>query len=423
MALSDRLIRLASRRPLPRRTLRLRLTILYGGLFLASGAGLLAITYVLVAHATVRPAYVRGSIDLAVRDSRMAIRSFSTTLHSSAGHAVVASVIRGQRIADLHQLVIWSGIALAIMAIIAAGLGWIVAGRALGPLRTITATTREISATNLHRRLALQGPDDELKDLGETIDALLGRLEDSLQAQRAFVANASHELRTPLTLSRAMLQFALADPALTFDSLKATCTEVLDAGAEHEQLLEALLTLAQSQQRIERSQTFDLVPIVQDVIRARRKAAAAHNVTIHSALHPATVSGDPRLARQLASNLLDNALLHNHPGGEVRVTTDADTRGATLVVQNTGPRVPADEVQRLLQPFRRLETDRTAQSPGHGLGLSIVAAIAAAHHATLDIQAKRNGGLHINVGFPKPPGSRHPPAVDKAEELSLPVVR
>ena len=422
MALSDRLIRLASRRPLPRRTVRLRLTMLYGCLFLASGAGLLAITYVLVAHATVRPAYVRGSTVFGGAGLPHGHRSFSATLHSSAGQAVVTSVIRGQRIADLHQLVIWSGIALAIMAIIAAGLGWVVAGRALGPLRTITATTREISVTNLHRRLALQGPDDELKDLSETIDALLRRLEDSFQAQRAFVANASHELRTPLTLSRAMLQFALADPALTFDSLKATCAEVLDAGAEHEQLLEALLTLAQSQQRIERSQTFDLVPIVQAVIRARRKAAAAHNVTIHSALHPATVSGDPRLARQLASNLLDNALLHNHAGGEVRVTTDADTRGATLVVQNTGPRVPADEVQRLLQPFRRLETDRTAQSPGHGLGLSIVAAIAAAHHATLDIQAKRNGGLHINVGFPKPPGSPHPPAVDKAQELSLSVV-
>jgi signal transduction histidine kinase len=397
--------------------------MVYGGLFLASGAGLLAITYVLVAHATVRPAYVRDSVDLGGARLPHGHRSFSATLHSSAGEAVVASVIRGQRISDLHQLVTWSGLALAIMAIIAAGLGWVVAGRALGPLRTITATTREISATNLHRRLALHGPDDELKDLGETIDALLARLEDSFQAQRAFVANASHELRTPLTLSRAMLQFALADPALTFDSLKATCAEVLDAGAEHEQLLEALLTLAQSQQRIDRSQTFDLVPIVQDVIRARRKAAAAHNITIHSALHPATVSGDPRLARQLASNLLDNALLHNHPGGEIRVTTDADARDATLVVQNTGPRVPADEVQRLLQPFRRLDTDRTAQSPGHGLGLSIVAAIAAAHHATLNIQAKRNGGLHINVGFPKPPGSPHPPAVDKAQELSLPVVR
>lgn len=403
MPLSERLIRLASPGHLPRRTLRLRLTLLYGTLFLACAAALLAITYALVAHATVRPGYVRS---VAVGGAGVRLphghRSFSGTLHSVAGEAILRNVVRGQRISDLHQLVIWSGIALAIMAIVAAGLGWIVAGRALRPLRTITATTREISATNLHRRLALQGPQDEVKDLGDTIDALLGRLEDSFQAQRAFVANASHELRTPLTLSRAMLQFALADPALSFDSLKTTCAEVLDAGAEHEQLLEALLTLAQSQQRIEQPQTFELAPMVEDVIQARRQNAAAHNVTVHTALHAAAVSGDSRLARQLVSNLLDNALRHNHPGGEARVAIDAHTRRTTLTVINTGPRVPPDQIERLLQPFRRLETDRTADSPGHGLGLSIVAAIAAAHRATLDVRPNPMGGLRVSVSFPPP---------------------
>jgi signal transduction histidine kinase len=404
--LSDRLIRLASGRHLPRRTLRLRLTLLYGGLFLACGTALLAITYVLVAHATLRP----GSVRSVVRGIGVRLphghRSLSTTLHSAAGEAVLAVVVRGQRISDLHQLMTWSGIALAIMAIVAAGLGWIVAGRALRPLRTITTTTREISATSLHRRLAVVTPDDELKDLGDTIDALLARLEDSFQAQRAFVANASHELRTPLTLSRAMLQFALADPALTLDSLKATCAEVLDASTEHEQLLDALLTLAQSQQHIERHETFDLAPITGDVIEAHRQQAASRDITLRTALQTATISGDPRLARQLVSNLLDNALLHNHPGGEARVTIDAHTRRTTLTVENTGPPVPPGQIPRLLQPFRRLTTDRTTQSAGHGLGLSIVAAIADAHDATLDFQPNHDGGLRINVNFPAPQTAR-----------------
>ena len=384
----------------------MRLTLLYGGLFLACGAGLLAITYGLVAHAPVRPGYVHtvGGVRLRVAHGH---RPPPTSLRSAAGEAVLTSVVRGQRISDLHQLVIWSGIALAIMAVISAGLGWIVAGRALRPLRTITTTTREISATNLHRRLGLQGPHDEVKDLGDTIDALLARLEDSFGAQRAFVANASHELRTPLTLSRAMLQFALADPALTLDSLKLACADVLDAGAEHEQLLDALLALAQSQQDIERLETFDLAPIVQDVIEARRPVAATHNVAVHASVQTATISGDPRLARQLAANLLDNALVHNRPGGEARVTIDDEPNRTTLTIQNTGPSVPPDQIERLLQPFRRLETDRTATNPGHGLGLSIVAAIAAAHHANLDIRPNDTGGLAVAVSF-RPPQRLEP---------------
>jgi signal transduction histidine kinase len=393
----DRLIGLASRRGLPRRTLRLRLTLVYGGLFLLSGAALLAITYVLVAHATVRPGYVRSVVrGVGVRTEHGDRAGF--------GRGVLASVVRGVRISDLHQLVIWSGIALAAMAVIAAGLGWIVAGRALRPLRTIAATTREISATNLHRRLALEGPQDDVKDLGDTIDGLLARLEGSFQAQRAFVANASHELRTPLTLSRAMLQFALADPALTFDSLKATCADALDASVEHEQLLDALLTLAQSQQYIEQPERFDLAPLVQDVIEGRREQAATESIRIHAAVQTAAVSGDPRLARQLVSNLLENAIVHNHSGGETRVTVNADRRGATLTVQNTGARIPAGEIERLLQPFRRLASDRTADTPGHGLGLSIVGAIAAAHDATLEIRANHTGGLHIEVSFPPAEG-------------------
>jgi signal transduction histidine kinase len=301
--LGDRLTRLAPRLYLSRRTVRMRLTLLYGGLFLACGAALLAITYVLVAHATVRPA--GGGVAVRIAPGH---RSLSTVLRSAAGQGVLASVVHGQRISDLHQLMIWSGIALAIMAVIAAGLGWIIAGRVLQPLRTITTTTRSISAKNLHRRLDIEGPEDELKNLGDTIDALLARLDGSFQAQRAFVANASHELRTPLALSRAMLSFALTDPELTLDSLKATCQDVLDTGADQEQLIDALLTLAKSQQDLQDQETFDLAEIARDVIGAHQHHAVGRQVAIDAGLSPAPVSGDPRLARTLLTNLLKNAL-------------------------------------------------------------------------------------------------------------------
>ena len=308
--------------------------------------------------------------------------------------------MRGQRISDLHQLVIWSGIALAIMAIIAAGLGWIVAGRALRPLRTITTTTREISAKNLHRRLALEGPEDELKDLGDTIDALLARLDGSFQAQRAFVANASHELRTPLALSRAMLSFALADPELTLDSLKATCEDVLVAGTDHDQLIEALLTLAQSQQDLEHHETFDLAEIARDVVHTHQHQATDQQITIDATLSAAPVCGDPRLARTLLTNLLENALRYNVPHGRVNITLNSPGQHTILTINNTGPHVPADQIDRLRQPFRRLTPDRGNNDDGHGLGLSIVAAIASAHDATLNIKPRPDGGLHVTIEFP-----------------------
>jgi signal transduction histidine kinase len=414
VALSDRLTRYADRPHLRRRTVRIRLTLMYGGLFLVCGAALLAITYLLVAHATIRPGYVRT-----VRGDSRGLRGGhghgyrSTPLRSAAGEGVLTSVIRGQRISDLHQLLIWSGIALAIMAIIAAGLGWLLAGRVLRPLRTITTSTREISASNLHRRLALEGPDDELKDLSNTIDALLARLDGSFQAQRAFVANASHELRTPLALSRALLSFALADPEVTLDSLKSTCQEVLDAGTDQEQLIEALLTLAMSQQELEHHESFDLAEIAREVVEAHQARAADQLITIDTVLEQATVSGDPRLARTLLTNLFENALRHNLPGGQVSIALGAPAQRATLTISNTGPQVPADQIERLLQPFRRVAPDRGNAGAGHGLGLSIVAAIASAHDATLSIKPNPGGGLRVAIAFPAAAG-RDAPAPDPA---------
>jgi signal transduction histidine kinase len=459
-----------------RRTLRVRLTVLYGGMFLVCGAALLAVTYALVSHG------ITGGSGVAVPPGpaqARAIRQLNTfqfaecmranevpnypypgpgqahipaginpyspvfltalkacapgggslisppppslampsvppavmrVLDTAAGQEFLRLVETQQQVRELHQLEVESAIALGIMTILSGLLGWLVAGRVLRPLRTITATTRDISATSLNKRLALEGPEDEVKDLGDTIDALLARLEDSFTAQRAFVANASHELRTPLALSRAMLQFALADPQLTFSDLKATCQDVLDAGSDHEQLIEALLTLARGQQGIEYREPINLAEIVGEIVGAPRPQGIAERITLDTALSPAWVSGDPRLIRQLVNNLVENALHHNTSDGSVQLTVEARPRHTLLTVANTGPPVPADQIDRLLQPFQRLKPDRTGDPVGHGLGLSIVRAIATAHDATIQIRPNDGGGLHVAVAFPllAPPEPRRP---------------
>jgi signal transduction histidine kinase len=426
--------RLASAARKPRWTLRVRLTLLYGGTFLVCGAALLAVTYALVSHGITggegvvlqggghgggkgppgggkRPLSGGSAIPLppATLPKPKVPPGVARIDQSSTGQEFLRLAEVQLRVEELHRLEIESAIALGIMAILSALLGWFVAGRALRPLRTITATAREISAASLDKRLELEGPADELTDLGDTIDALLARLEDSFTAQRAFVANASHELRTPVALSRAMLGFALTDPDLTFTALKATCKEVFDAGSDHEQLIEALLTLARSQQGLEHRQLVSLVEAVTDVISAPLPVGIADGITIETALNPAWVFGDPRLIRQLVTNLVANALRHNLRDGEIRVSVEAREGHAILTVDNTGPDVPADQIERLLQPFQRLKTDRTGDTTGHGLGLSIVRAITTAHNATLQIQPNPNGGLHVRVSFPTAAAREHRP--------------
>lgn len=418
----------------PRWTLRVRLTLLYGGTFLICGAALLAVTYALVSHGitggegialqggghgggTGPPSGGTGppsggspvALPPATLPKPKVPPGVARIGQSSAGQEFLRLAEVQLQVEELHRLEIESAIALGIMAILSGLLGWFVAGRALRPLRTITATAREISAASLDRRLALEGPADELKDLGDTIDALLARLEDSFMAQRAFVANASHELRTPLALSRAMLGFALADPELTFTALKATCQEVFDAGSDHEQLIEALLTLARSQQGIELRRPVNLAEVVEEVIGGPSPPGIADGITIQTALNPTWVSGDPRLTRQLVTNLLENALRHNIPHGEIRVGVEARQGQAILTVDNTGRHVPADQIDRLLQPFQRLKPDRTGDTTGHGLGLSIVRAITTAHHATLQIEPNPDGGLHVCVSFPLAGTPEHRP--------------
>ncbi|MGO9961299.1 MAG: sensor histidine kinase [Solirubrobacteraceae bacterium] len=428
----------------PQTTVRWRLTLLYGALFLVSGAVLLAVTYTLVSNATVTgarfvgpPAFARfarsGPVPAqilstpTVGNRRVTIppglaARVKKLLGSQVGRVVVAIGGSTQRIADLHHLVIESVIALALMAVISGGLGWVVAGRVLRPLRTMTAATRQISEASLDRRLAMPGPPDELRRLADTIDGLLERLQTAFDAQRRFVANASHELRTPLTVTRALLEMTISDPDATVETFRQTGREVLEEGERQEQLIDALLSLAQGQRGIDHWETVDLAAIAGDVLAGLERGAAARGLTLDVSLGGAPVSGDCRLIERLASNLIDNAIRHNIRGGLVRVSVDARTGSAVLAVSNTGQPVPEEEVERLLQPFQRLTAGREAGRGGDGtggglgLGLSIVAAIADAHGASLEVHPGARGGLEVSVRFP--PVSDRDPAAGSADTSS-----
>jgi signal transduction histidine kinase len=396
---------------LPRRTARLRLTALYGGLFLACGAALLAVTYVLV-EVTGSPTGSGSQLpaqltNLPAARSSATGQRFQLTGPFSADqlHEIQAA----QKVADtrvvnavLRELVNRSPIALAIVTVVALALGWLVAGRILRPLATITAAARRISASNLNERLSLQGPDDELTALGDTLDDLFARLEASFQAQRHFVANASHELRTPVTRERAMLQVALDDPGTTTEMWRATTREVLASNAEQESLIEALLTLASSEGGIDQREPVDLAAVTDAVLLTPRPETRCLGLHVEATTQPATLHGDPLLVERLVANLVDNAFCHNIPGGSVQVTTGTSRGRAALSVVSTGPVIPPGEVDRLFQPFQRLSARRAHSGNSHGIGLSIVRAIATAHSATITTQAPPDGGLTITISFPPP---------------------
>ena len=385
----------------PRRTLRLRLTAWYGGLFLLSGTVLLAVTYGLVVQAF-------------TGDSASAL---ACRLPPAFGcHTIGAQQTRAIAVQEhanvLHELLTQSAIALALLAVLSVALGWFIAGRALRPVRTITTAARQISATTLNERLALSGPRDELTELADTFDGLLARLEAAFTAQRQFIANAAHELRTPLARQRVISQVALADPGASIESLRAAHERVLASGAQQQHLINALLTLARGQTGLDKHEPFDIAALAGKVLADRQPEAQRRNLRLHTTLGPALTAGSPQLAEQLAANLIDNALRHNLPGGQVDVVTGTRDRCAVLAVANTGPAVPAAAIDRLFQPFQRLTADRTSRGDGLGLGLSIVQAIASAHHATITARPRPEGGLSIEVSFPNPqdgsPGRRAP---------------
>ncbi len=402
------------RRPrlrVPRYTIRLRLAVLYSGVFLILATLLLAIVFLSVRHSShaVISARVAGAklverygVEVTPPQSPLSAVPESAELrHARAQAHQLGAVAVNVNNSDLHQLLVWSVLALAIVAAASMALGWLLAGRVLRPLQVITAAARELSATNLHERLALGGPDDELRELGDTFDELLGRLEASFEAQRQFVANASHELRTPLTLERAILEVTLADPAASTASLRAACERVLAIGEQQERMIEALLTLARSERGLERREPLLLDTLAGQALAERREEAARRGLRLESKLERAPAAGDRRLVGRLIANLLDNAIHHNRAGGWIAVTTATEAGEAVLTVLNSGPIIAPEEVDRLLQPFHRLGADRVGHGDGHGLGLglSIVAAIATAHGATLGVHPLVDGGLRAEVRF------------------------
>ena len=380
---------------LPRRTVRMRLTALYGALFVVSGAVLLAIASgVVVSSSRVSATAANRAVLSPLAQDQLRIHQLQVELATAESkiHSGVS-----------HGLLVGSAIALGIMTVVSLVVGWLVAGRVLRPLRQMTAATRRISADSLHERLAVTGPGDELKDLADTIDGLLERLEGAFAAQRRFVANASHELRTPLTTMRASVDVAVAKPepvpAQTIalaDRLRAELDRV-------DGLLDGFLALARAQHGdLPGQTTLSLEYLAAAALAVRADAIAARHLTVHHATGSdgTWVTGSQALLCRMVDNVLDNAIGHNRDGGWISVTTGTDGHLARLVVETGGDVLDAGQVSQLAQPFRRLGADRTGSDHGSGLGLSIVDAIAVAHGGTLDLRARPEGGLAVSIGLP-----------------------
>jgi signal transduction histidine kinase len=434
---------------LPRRTARLRLTVQYGAAFLACGAAVLGVyAYLLYEHTrrqlssgqfsasaeTSATAVINSKVPSAVVHQAgsydvIPVRVPSADVHAVGRYDVVSfsapvaaprttqqrpvftAAQYNQFLSDVRAKIDWASlevlvicaIVLVVIAVAAAAIGWIIAGRVLRPLRTITAAARRIAASSLHERLALEGPDDELKELGDTLDGLFARLEASFEAQRRFAANASHELRTPLTRERTLLQVTLADPASTAGTWRAVSRDLLASNAEQERLIEALLTLANGEAGASQREPLDLAAVTSQALAAADPGIGQLGLNVQASIEPAILDGDPQLVQQLVTNLIGNAVRHNIAGGEVRVATGTRDGRAVLSVTNSGPVIPPDQVDRLFQPFQRLGPRPVRRDGGHGLGLSIVRAIATAHDAAIEASALPGGGLAVDVTFPPPP--------------------
>jgi signal transduction histidine kinase len=366
------------------------------------GAGLVAITYVLVRHAGVTSTHTYGPV-VATKGSSASRAPLPKlpTLQRLQSQALVR-----QHASDVHELLVWSLVALGLMTVASMLLGWLLAGRVLRPLRTMTATTRRISQENLHERLALQGPEDELTELSDTIDGLLARLEEAFEAQRRFVANASHELRTPLARIRTALDVAVGKPAPIPPQVSELDRKIREGLDRSDRLLESFLELSRAQHsQLGERAVVSLEEIVTASLQTHRPEIAAKRITVEQELRRASAGGSPTLLARMVDNVIDDAIRHNTTAGWIRVEIHDGPGSARLTVESGGAPIDEDKLRELAQPFRRLGADRTGSQDGVGLGLSIVQAIATAHGGTLTLHARPRGGLQVAIELPREPST------------------
>ena len=378
-----------------RGSIRARIVIACAGLFLVPGAILIGAAYTQVGRGLLIQPGPRGEVSW---------RHGHATYFTDAANPQVAATVDA---AKRRGFLVFTLAGLGLGTVLAAGPGWAVSRRVLRPLAAVTTAARAASQDNLDRRLALAGPPDELKELADTFDAMLARLEAAFASQRRFVANASHELRTPLTEMRTLIDVTLARPAASAAQLQPVLAAIGAAVDRSEELIEALLTLARSDRGPGPAELVDLPTAVEDAIDQFAPAAAAKQIRIDTTLQDAQVTGDRVLIERLVSNLIDNAVKHNVTGGWVLASTRTEAGTAELTVANGGEHIPADQVTGLFEPFRRL-SGRTGHRPGAGLGLSIVASVAHAHGGHAEARAGPDGGLDVQVTLPAAAnGHRH----------------
>jgi signal transduction histidine kinase len=397
-----------------RRPVRLRFTLIYSGCFLLAGAVLLGVSYALVAGvlpASASPDQISkaeqsvGSTGNLAALCKASARSPSLTVRckqeatASAQRIANVAVLAG-RASTLDSLLRDSLAGLGAMAALAALLGWVMAGRALRPVHAITAAARRASQENLSERIALDGPDDELKELADTFDAMLARLEAAFTSQRRFVANASHELRTPLTVMRTAIDVTLAKPERSPAQLEAMAAEVRHATDQAERLVEALLTLARSDRGSGPRSELDLAVLAEDALDAAAPAIKISSLRVTSELAPGPAVGDPVLVERLVANLIDNAVRHNVPDGWLAVTSGSLDGTAFVSVANGGPVIPDPDVPSLFEPFRRYPRPDATTPDGVGLGLSIVQSVVTAHRGHVTARPGSEGGLEVTVTLP-----------------------
>lgn len=389
----------------------MRLTVMYSSLFFVTGATLLTIAYLLV-----RRTMYEG--DRFHRQSHQLERALTRGLHPASGpgrHAAsqidkfVTALYDQAANSALHRLAIEYIIVLVLVTALSVVAGWLLAGRALAPLRSIITTARRVSGENLGERIALVGPADELRELADTFDGMLERLDAAFASQRHFVADASHELRTPLAIMRTEIDVALADPDASVDDLREMADVVLETIDRSEALIASLLALARSESGQVHTQTVDLDQTVRSALENLREAAAERSLSISEHLDSIRAAGDPALLERMTTNLLQNAVIHNRDGGAVGVSTRQLDGNVELRIENDGVRLEPDHVDELTRPFRRL--DRSV--PGFGVGLSLASSIVHAHHGRLELAAREQGGLLVLVTLPaatgaEPSGTREP---------------